>query len=529
MACAVGLSSLALSFSTPASAITCNVTKHAAPSDAEKSLLAGEYAQAETLYRAELAKSSTRPELVAGLFHALLRERKLKDAEELVKTSLAGQPASAVFLSLRGELQFREGQPWLAEQSAVAAAKSDPCNPQTRLLYARVAQASSRNAVARQQFGLAHQFDPEDPEIRVAWAQTLPLEQRGTEVESALSTPSGEDAATMGVLRGEAERWKKLGGQPVRACKLTAGAAPGEVNFIKLAGYAGHMRALGLEVGLNSATARIELAGGEGGLTVYKALAERAGLQRISEDEKPAFPGAKPAYTAFAEKLKIGSLEFHDCVLKVIDGASPFDDGDGSIGFDVFGDFLETVDYPMRKLQLAALPASPQEAGYTPALHTDVNEGDGAASPHPVDRVLSAEMKDWTQIYRAGRSLILPTAVNENLLQLFVLAIGSPETTVAPEVAKQVSKTYEKEVGGFGGAPAVKRTYANEITFNFAHFSQKINDVPASDTSFATAMAGMEVGGNIGADTYEKLILHLDYRDGLVKFEFVPDHGFKFK
>lgn len=512
-----------------AHAITCNVVKHGPPSEAQKALLAADFPRAESLLRAELQKSPANPDAVSGLFKALLRQNKLKDAADLVKTSLAAQPASAAFLTLRGELEFRQGEPWVAEQTALAAYKADPCNPRTRLLYARVAQAESRNATAKQQFGLAHQFDPEDPEIHLAWLQTLTPDQRSTEMDAFLSGPTGEDPPTTSFLRSEAERSKKLAAQPVHACKLAAGSAPADIDFIRLAGYAGHTRAVGIELAVNSANARLEFAGGEGGLTVYKPLAERAGLKRISDNEPPLSPGAKPTYIALADKLKLGNLEFHDCTVKVIDSASPTDDGNGTVGFDVFADFLETVDYPMRKLHLASLPPAPQDAAYIPALHTDVTEGTGAAAPHLVDRVVPADMKDWSQIYRSGRDLILPTAINDKLVKLFVLSISSPETNVAPDIAKELSKTYEKEVGGWGGSPTIKVTYANELTFNFAHFSQKIANVPGADTSLATRISGMEIGGNIGANTYQQLILHLDYRDALVKFEFIPDRGFKYQ
>jgi tetratricopeptide (TPR) repeat protein len=510
-------------------AITCNVAKQTAPSESQKALLTAEYGKAETLFRADLQRKTGDPDAISGLFHALLRQQKLAAAADLVKASLAAQPASAVFLTLRGELEFRQGEPWAAEQSALAAYKADPCNPRTRLLYARVAQAESRNATAKQQFGLAHQFDQEDPEIRLAWIQTLPVTQRSTEMGAFLGGPTGEDQATVAFLHALADRWKKLAGEPVHACKLTAGAAPADIDFIRLAGYAGHTRAIGIEMAVNTATARLEFAGGEGGLTIYKPLADRAGVKRITENKPPAFPGAKPSYIALADKLKFGNLEFHDCAIKVIDAASPTDDGNGTIGFDVFADFLQTVDFPMRKLQLSSLPPAPQDTAYVPGLHTDTSEGEGAASPHPVDRVVSPTVKDWSQIYRSGRDLILPTAINEKLVRLFVLSISSPETNVTADIARELSKTYVKEVGGWGGAPAFKATYANELTFNFAHFSQKIANVPTADTLLATRISGMEIGGNIGANTYHQLILHLNYRDALVKFEFIPDRGFKFE
>jgi len=506
--------------------ISCSVVKHGAPSEASKALLAADLAKAEALDRADLAKTPADEELLGGLIHALLGQQKIQDAAATVKTALAAAPKSAALLTLRGEVELRQGEPWTAEQTVLASYKLDPCNPRTRLLYALIAQLNSRYATARQQLGLAHQFDPEDPEIRAAWLQSLPLDQRIAKTDAYLATPTGDDPQALAQTRADLDRWKKQAAQPVRACRLTSTAASGEVPFIKLLGYAGHTRASGLEMGLNSTTARLQLGAGEGGLSVYRSVAERAGLKRVSETEGPIIPGAKPFYTAYADSIKVGGLEFHDCTLKVIDSGSPFDDGDGLIGIDVFSDFLLTVDYPMRKLQLGPLPAGPQGTpAPVPSLRTDRTSDSGAASAQPTERLIAPEMKDYTQIYRIGNSLILPAALNGDKVKLFILDVGTPETSVAPEIAKQVSKTHEM-TPAWGGA---KMLVADEINFAFAHMSQKITGVVASDTSMATKSSGMDISGFIGANTFQLLILHVDFRDGLLKFEYIPNRGYKFE
>ena len=67
----------------------------------------------------------------------------------------------------------------------------------------------------------------------------------------------------------------------------------------------------------------------------------------------------KAAYTTFADDIKIGSLEFKDCAVEVMDKGNVAD-SDGLIGMDVFSRFLVTLDYPMRKLLLAPLPRAAQ-------------------------------------------------------------------------------------------------------------------------------------------------------------------------
>jgi hypothetical protein len=178
----------------------------------------------------------------------------------------------------------------------------------------------------------------------------------------------------------------------------------------------------------------------------------------------------------------------------------------------------------MRKLQLAPLPARPSDAQASkPRLRSDVTVSEGVGSLQASDRYLAPDFKDYTQIYRVGRSLILPSALNGEKVKLFILDVSVGETTVSPAAAKEVSKVHEKDLAGR------KLLVADEITFNFAHFSQKLNGVVASDTAGPTLATGMEISGYIGANTYQQLIMHLDYRDGLVKFDYIPNRGYKFE
>jgi tetratricopeptide (TPR) repeat protein len=514
--------------------VSCPVVKHKPDTDADKALLDADYAKAESLYSADLTAHAGNVDAAVGLVDTFLREQKVLDADEASKSALAATPNSAALLTLRGEVLFRQGQPWDVEKIVLDSYKLDPCNPRTRLLFARFAQVSSRYATARQQIQLAYQFDPQDAEIRAAWIQTLPISQRITEMQSYLSAPTGDDSGTRAEMKADLDRWKKQAGEPPRACRLTSTATSADIPFIKLIGYGGHTRASGLEMGLNSTTARLQLGAGEGGLTVYRPVAERAGLKRLTPSEPGAFPGAKPTYSAYADSIKIGSLEFHDCVLKVIDGSSPDDDGDGLIGIDVFSDFLLTVDYPMRKLQLAPLPVRPQQASApAPSLQTDRTQDSELANPQAADRYIAPEMKDYTQIYRVGKSLILPAGLTGEkakdpsaaAIRLFILDLGAPETNVSFGVAMDVSKVHEQNVPGGPG----KIRVADEITYNFAHMSQKVNGVVTTDTSGVSKNTGMEISGFFGANTFQLLVMHIDYRDGLVKFEYIPNRGYKFE
>lgn len=541
-------------------AVSCPVVKHGPPSDADKAMLAGDFAKAESLYQAALAKQPGDTDATIGLVHSQLHQQKVPEAEDTVNAALEASPKSAAFVTLRGELEFRQGKLWLVEPTVIESYKVDPCNARTRLLFARIAEATARYAIARQQIALAHQFDPEDPEIRLRWIETLPLTQRVPELETFLATlNNGLDPPAQAQLRADLSRWKAENESPGKACRLVSGSAPAEIPFIRLAGYLGHPRAFGFAVGLNAATARLQLDTRGAGISVYRSVAERAGLKRMGADEKSA--GPKPNYAASADSVKIGGLEFKDCVVNVIDSASPFEDGEGTIGVDTLSDFLVTLDFPIRKVTLAALPpragdtAAPRlhslAADFTPLAPTEEPAKPAQSSPQgaastpalsaigPFDRAAAtAETKDYAQIYQVNHDLLLPTALggdklagdrpSEDKIVLFVPDASIPETGVSTSTMLDLPKAHEdksRESAAPGGR-AQKVFVADDVSFNFAHLSQKLNGVASMDTAGASAADGAEVSGLLGMNTtLIRLTLHIDFRDGLLKAEYVPGRG----
>jgi len=552
-------------------AANCNVAQHQPPSEADKAMLVADYAKAASLYQADLASHPGDAELTAGLVHALLHQQKVREAADAVKASLIAAPDSAALISLRGEVELRQGTPWIAARSAFEAQKLDLCNPRNHLLLADLSRISSMYASSRKQLEIAYKLDAEDPDIRGEWIGTLPLHQRIAETEAYLSAPRGDDADDTRHWRMYLERLKKEAAEPHKACHLVSTTETAEIPFVPLMRDATHIRAFGLDVKLNGRTSRLEIDTGAGGLTVSPSVAKHAGLKPFSQTEVNGVGdrGYQPAYSAYADSIRIGNLEFQDCAVEVLDSRSVLEDTDGLIGMNVFSRFLVTLDYPMRKLLLGPLPPRPGESADeafalktgdadrddsdesgepTKAAEQDKPTSKGtadAASPGqtapsaaarkpsthgPFDRYIAAEMKSYTPVYRVGHELILPAAINSQALKLFILDTGSFATTISPQAAREVTKVhseYDLKVKGISG-DVDKLFTADEITFNFAHLSQKDQSVISFDTSRISKDLGMEISGFLGATTLDLLTIHIDYRDGLVGFDYDPKRGHRF-
>jgi hypothetical protein len=545
-------------------AVSCQASHHAAPTDADKALLSADYQKAVELYQTGLAAHPHDLELTTGLVHALLHQQKFDQAADVVKSSVAIAPNSAAVLTLRGEVEFRQGIPWKAAGSADAAFKIDPCNARTHLLISRIAHISSLYAMARGQILLAHKLDPEDPDIRSEWIDTLPRPQRIKEIESYLSTPNGSDPEDIRSLQRYLAALKLQLGEPHKPCHLVSTAASTEIPFIKLMEDANTMRAFGLDVKLNNKSARLEIDTGAGGLLISRSIAQRAGLKASFKEEIGGIgdQGNKSGYTAYVDSIRIGNLEFQNCQVSVIDSKNDLDT-DGLIGMDVFDQFLVTLDYPMRKLVLGPLPPRPgEEKPAAQALQTDTSEAasdsEEAAptapttaaanqnapavaqaakpTPHgPYDRYVAPEMKDYTQVYRVGHDLIFPAALNleksapdHETLRLFIMDTGAWATTISPQAAREVTKIHWDDTVVQGLSGKVNKVYTTgDISFSFAHLTQKTWGVYSFDTSGISRNVGMEISGFIGANTLSLLTIHIDYRDGLVKFDYDPYRGYR--
>ena len=370
-----------------ARAIECPVIPSRPSSPADLAFLASDYEKSASLYRAELAQDPHKTESQIGLVHTLLRQQKIEEAGQIASAAAAAQPNSAALATLRGEVEYRSGFPWLTAHSATESEKLDPCNPSNMLLIAKVARLNSLYATAQREIVVAHRIAPNDPEITREWINTLPAKQRMQQIEDFVSRPEGLDPESLAHLRMYLEHLQRLDADSRKTCHLASSETATQIPFTRIMYDANRIRAFGLEVKLNDRTARLEIDTGAGGLLVSRSVAQRAGLKPFSQTKVGGIgnQGDQSGYTAYADSIRIGKLEFKDCIVEVLDTRHGLGDVDGLIGMDVFSQFLITLDYPMQKLLLGPLPPRPGETANPSAdLETEgVNTGDAKSPEQP--------------------------------------------------------------------------------------------------------------------------------------------------
>jgi len=119
--------------------------------------------------------------------------------------------------------------------------------------------------------------------------------------------------------------------------------------------------------------------------------------------------------------------------------------------------------------------------------------------------------------------VLVPTFVNDSPSMLFGLDTGAFANTLSVRAGRQAGKLnseYRLRVRGMNGE--VNKVYSAKATLRFGHLQQPSMDVVTFDLSAISRHVGTEVSGFLGFAMLRIIDVKLDYRDGLVDFEYDP-------
>jgi tetratricopeptide (TPR) repeat protein len=511
---------------------------------------AGKFAEAEVSYQAILKTDSKLVPAQVGSVRAMLRQQKIDEAMDEVNEALAQQPNEAPLLAAKGDVLFRRGEMTDAEGSYLAAKKLDPKAVRAYLGLARLYRSYSLYRKAYDQLQTAHEIASDDIEVQRAWLNMLPRKERLGAMEAYLGGPHPDDEEETKWMTEYLAFLKATADKPVHACRLVSKVEQTETKLETMYGPDIHrMRGIGLSVRLNDRNVHLLLDTGAGGIMVNHRLAEKAGLTRIAALHFGGIgdKGLQSGYTAVADHIRIGELEFQDCVVSVSDKGSVADE-DGLIGADVLGAYLIDIDLPGMRLKLSPLPKRPEDTVAPKSLNSEGEEQANAeqkeesatepttqepktppptAKPArrlPKDRFIAPEMADWTKVFRFGHSILVPTSVNDSKAMLFGLDTGAFSNLLSVRAGRLVAKVNSEDrvqIHGLNGN--VDKVYSSEnATLRFGHFQQSNLGIITLDLSSVSRHTGTEVSGFLGFAMLRQLEVELDYRDGLVDFKYDP-------
>jgi hypothetical protein len=288
--------------------------------------------------------------------------------------------------------------------------------------------------------------------------------------------------------------------------------APGQPYRIPLSPLMDGRRITGasVPVQINDAKADLRLDTGAAGILLNSRFAERAGIRRLADTEI-AGVGNGPVvkgWVGYVSRLRIGSLEFVNCLVRVPEKGSP-DDSGGLVGSDIFQRFLVKIDFRDQRLDLDPLPG-PAWDGHT-----------------LVDRYDGPELASYTQMWIVQHCLLIPSLISESMKAeqtpgLLLLDTGARLNMISTNLAPAITKVHDSQHSVRGISGKVKMVYqADKIVLQFAGFRQLNLDLVSFDLSGFSRGADMEISGIMGLPLlglFESVTL--DYRDGRIKFDY---------
>jgi tetratricopeptide (TPR) repeat protein len=508
------------------STASCSTISSAPPlppplAEAQDLARSGKYDEAIAAY-SKIAESGGTSGAMAysGISRIYLKEKKPAAALEAAQKAVALTPGKPPAIVALGEVYFRLGRMPEAEELFLSSIRQ--CAPDARafLGMAHLSRMTSNHLRAKHELDWAHQIDPNDPDITREWAFSLSREDRIKFLRDRLAQAAGDDDDAREGFRESLAVLLDQSANPGRGCAEAAKVEKTAVRLQRLMGDATYYTGYALDVKLNGQTAHLQLDTGASGILINPKMAEKAGIKPITKTEVEGFgnKGMMGGFVGNVDSVKVGDLEFQKCYVEVTE-KKLLPDSDGLIGGDVFSHFLVDIDFPDAMFKLSALPAIPGQTNTGGAL-----ESNPASSQNLHDRYIAPEMKNYTQIYRFGHDILVPTRVNDSPAKLFLLDTGSFDNLISRNAAKestQVSGDPDTEVKGLSGK--VNQVYrASSVTLTFSHLKQRHDDMIAFDMTRISDADGTEISGVLGFTMLRLLDITIDYRDGLVDFQYDP-------
>ncbi len=475
------------------------------------------YNEAIEAFGALVNGDPTIEEAQIGLVKSLMRTSRIDDARAAAKKATAALPGSAPVHAIAGDAAFRVGSFGEAEAEYKAAIKADSNFARGWFGLGRIFEIISMRKRARDVYRKAHELDPEDEQIFEHWVDLLPYDQR----LQALKKDAGEHPTER-----QSERMKLLA-QFVERKPWTL-ASPIKPIQIKMDPYGRHLagtydinrngpvtisQGFGLQINFNDrANAVLLVDTGASGITIGRKLAEKAGVVKIADSYMFGIgdQGLVHTYRGWVDKIRIGEVEFHNCIVEVSSRNDIVDDA-GLIGPDVFDQFLITLDFKEHKLLLAPLPRNPA----APASEDEFAQ----------DRYIAPEMQGYVKYYRFGHDLVVSALVNDKATGNFILDTGAGLNSITTRFAGQVTKAdADEEYTMKGVSGRVNKVLTGQkAIFQIANMRLESHDLPVFDTNISDA-EGTEISGFIGIRTLVQMKMTIDYRDGLVNLQVYEFH-----
>jgi tetratricopeptide (TPR) repeat protein len=450
-----------------------------------------DFPKAEQLYTEALAQDPNSIAITSSLVHTLLEEDHVTQASERAQAMLAADPHSALSLTAEAEVELRLGHPWRTVELLDQAENADHCDPRIHLIRSRALHIDSMYASERKEIQKAYEIDPSDPDIAKTWNGIISPTQEIEGTEQALGTMKDLDDETRHKAEKTVSDLLPLLSENSQTCKVLPTIPSATLPLLPSREDGRNIDGFRIDAQLGKSRVKLELDTAASGVYITRELAQENGLNQGAND---------PQGTVRLDSLKVGPLEFRDCLVGVSDTPFP-GKADGYIGTDIFASYLVGIDPRAERLTLDPLPKL-----------TSVVPGDRPSVP---------ELAGFTPVYHRRQYLLVPVTLNGKSRSLMVFDTGMRFSTMRPDIAHSISNMKVNFTNTFqttSGPP--QHVYRDTFDFQFANLAMNhLGHILEFEPAAIDHNAGFEVGGLLGFDILRQLALELDYRDGLVRID----------
>ncbi len=466
---------------------------------------AGNFEVAVPLLRRAAAQSPQDAEAQAALLSSLVYEGKIEEASELDERDASAFAESPEMLAARGEFAFYMGDMGQAEKLFKSAIKLKEPTPRAVFGLSRVYRAASFYRTARLLCLRAHSIDPDDALITQSFIRyAAPTKRRELLEPFAASHPwlykhyDQEESSSSEVRAaiGEKSLFERDG--PPQETTL---------HFVSLMKDALHARGVGLELRINdSRPLRMLFDTGASGILVSQKAVDKAGLEHLGSGLSWGVgdKGTRNSFAAVANTCQVGVLKFNTCLIRALEGKGQIaGDEDGLIGADFFQDYVVDIDFQRHLLHLKPLPPRPLD-------------------PQGYDRVVPPDETGFTPVFRFGHAIFVTTKVNGKRSGLFLLDTGAEASNIDSSFASlstKLSGNSMVRMRGISGDVA-KVFEADKAELQFARFRQSNLGLLAFNLNNAPEHQDVRMAGILGLPVLAMFRLTIDYRNGLVNFDY---------
>jgi predicted aspartyl protease len=408
----------------------------------------------------------------------------LKDEIQQAEALLATQPKTPENVALRGEIEFRRGHFDLAETAYRDALKMDPKNARAHFGLGKLAIAKVKPKQALQEINRAIELDAKEPLYRLyaseAWGLDKNYVEQRKQLEEYLKlNPKDEDRLTE--AKAGLDMLKAFGTEEVAVVHAPENPAP-----------------IPFHTSLNLIFTNLEINGkgpynfaidtGATQTVLSEKLIDQLGLQPVTTSVVFGIGGAGKVETKLykVKEFSIGDVKVNNVPVGTFNDPLISQLADGILGSSIFSDFIITVNYPARRLELTKKK---------PAL---------TASTEPIP------------VWYFSNLLLMPLDVNGKRGN-FIVDTGAVTTVLSHSMAAQLGVNentpgakVDLGIAGVGGFEGVVLKIPN-VTFKTAKNTESFPQVVAIDLKQISKMIGTEVAGVVGYDFFSDYKMTLDY------------------